>query len=354
MKNKPTIFQGIKNFLVNNADSIQKKATEQHKELLGGNKFRTEIIEKYQRYHIRVVEEVAHHLDIIDTRKSSAVFKSLGETLANQAVQDTLTIEETTDGIIFLKQSIWESLEKEGFLKKLSIEEFYKITQTSGIFIDIVVSKIAFTYHRHFRERKDKQEKQKNELIGLISHELKTPVTSIKAFAQVLQYRFAKAGDMQSSTLLLKMDAQLDKLSALITDVIDVTKIETGKLQFHKKFFDFNEVVHEIVEEMQRTTQKHTIVVKAGKTKFIHGDRDRIGQVLVNLLTNAIKYSPRGGDIAITTEPGKDTITLCVQDFGVGIPKNHSRKYLTNFTVWLGKMKKRFPVWVSAYSSVLK
>lgn len=174
-------------------------------------------------------------------------------------------------------------------------------------------------------------ERQKDEFIGIASHELKTPVTSIKAYTQILQHRFQKAGDMKSAEMVGKMDAQIDKLTSLIGDLLDVTKIEGGKLQFHEGLFDFNELIGEIVEEVQRTTARHTLVQQLAKSRTIAGDRDRIGQVITNFLSNAIKYSPHADTIIIKTKTGKESVTFCVQDFGCGISKEDQEKVFERF-----------------------
>jgi PAS domain S-box-containing protein len=180
------------------------------------------------------------------------------------------------------------------------------------------------------RERK-KLERQKDEFIGIASHELKTPVTSIKAYAQVLENRFTKAGDERSASLLAKMDTQLNKLTNLIKDLLDVTKIETGELQLREETFDFNTLVSEIVEEMQRTTEKHKIVKKLGQTKNVRGDRDRIGQVLINFLSNAIKYSPDSDTIQVKTTSDTKSISAAVTDYGLGIDKTDQLKIFERF-----------------------
>lgn len=342
MTTRNDAFASIKDFLIENAFQIQKRATEHHKELLGGDTFRSEVIDSYQVNHTKIVQALADHLTSNDSKKKTKIFYKLGETLAKDSVKDGLTLEEAIDGIIFLKQALWEKLEEQGLLNDLSVKQFYTITQVTGTLVDIVVSKIAFTYHRLYIERKEKQDIKKNEFIGLISHELKTPVTSVKAFAQVLQRRFARSGDEQAATLLLKMDAQLDKLSGLIADIVDVTKLETGRLQYHKEYFDYNELVQEIVEQMQRTTAKHTIVTHLDKTKSLYADRNRIGQVLINLITNAIKYSPQADRIIVKTQAGKDDITLCIQDFGVGIPKEAQDKVFNQFYRVDGKNETTF------------
>jgi PAS domain S-box-containing protein len=174
-------------------------------------------------------------------------------------------------------------------------------------------------------------ERQKDEFISIASHELKTPVTSLKAYAQVLTKRMTKKGDTDSASHLIKMDNQLDKLTNLIKDLLDVTKIEGGKLQFQNDYFDMNELVREIVEEVQRTTERHAIQITGILTKKLYGDRERIGQVLINLLSNAIKYSPNAEKVTVSLQEGTDTTTICVRDYGVGIPKNMQAKVFDRF-----------------------
>lgn len=163
------------------------------------------------------------------------------------------------------------------------------------------------------------QERQKDEFLGVVSHELKTPVTSVKAYVQVLQRRLAREGNTSVVAHLGKIDTQINKLTTLIGDLLDVTKIKSGKLQFHESDFALDEQVTETVEEVQRTAERHTIVIEGASDAIIHGDPDRIGQVLVNLLTNAVKYSPEGSTVVVrTTSDGAD-VTVSVRDSGVGI-----------------------------------
>ncbi len=174
-------------------------------------------------------------------------------------------------------------------------------------------------------------ESQKDDFMAIVSHELKTPVTSIKAFTQVLQNRFARAGDEKSSALLGKMNAQINKLASLIGDLLDVTKIEGGQLQFNEDYFSFDELVDEVVEEIQRTANKHTLEKQGATKKTVYGDRDRIGQVIINFLTNAIKYSPDSEKIIVKSLAEEDHVKLCVQDFGTGIPKERQQQIFERF-----------------------
>ena len=170
-----------------------------------------------------------------------------------------------------------------------------------------------------------------DEFMGVVSHELKTPVTSVKAFTQVLQNRFIQAGDAASALLLGKMDAQINKLTNLIEDLLDTTKIENGKLQFNEGYFDFNELVEEIIEEIQRTSEKHTIEKFGVTQEEVYGDRDRIGQVLINMLTNAIKYSSNMMTIVVTVAADTMQVTLSVRDFGLGIAKEKQKQVFERF-----------------------
>lgn len=163
-------------------------------------------------------------------------------------------------------------------------------------------------------------EQQKDQFIGIASHELKTPVTSIKGYTQLLERRFRNAGDERASEMLGKLDVQVDKLTGLIEDLLDATKIESGNLLFQPSLFDLNALIGEVVEEIQRTAPRHTIVQDLAPVVALAADRDRIGQVLTNLLTNAIKYSPQADRVVVRTERRDGSVVTSVQDFGIGIP----------------------------------
>jgi PAS domain S-box-containing protein len=174
-------------------------------------------------------------------------------------------------------------------------------------------------------------ERQKDEFLSIASHELKTPVTSIKAYAQLLERRFRQSGDTNSADLVQRMDEQTKKLTRLVEDLLDVTKIENGQLMLHRSSFDFNELVHEVVEDTQRAAATHTIVEKRAASVTLYADRDRIGQVLTNLLTNAIKYSPRADTILVETTCTDEAIIASVRDFGMGIPKEKQSHLFQRF-----------------------
>ena len=197
----------------------------------------------------------------------------------------------------------------------------------------------------NFRNVSDKLmlEKQKDDFLGIATHELKTPVTSIKAYVQILKNRFLKDGNLISANMVEKMDGQLNKLIGLIGDLLDVTKIEGGRLQLHEDWYDFNFIVSEVVEELQRTTEKHTIEIKLQVLDKIFGDRERIGQVITNLVSNAIKYSPKSGNIQVYSSINDSEVTLCVKDYGLGISIDQQPRLFERFFRVSSDLSKTYP-----------
>ncbi len=162
-------------------------------------------------------------------------------------------------------------------------------------------------------------EEQKEVFLGMVSHELKTPITSIKGFAQLLQRRLSQRGDEQSAASLGKMDAQLNRMITLINDLLDKTILEVGQLQTHPVSFAIDDLVREIVEEMQQTTETHHLFIDGTANRQVYGDSERIGQVLMNLLSNAIKYAAETETILVRAIVNEEVVTVSVQDFGLGI-----------------------------------
>lgn len=162
-------------------------------------------------------------------------------------------------------------------------------------------------------------EGQKDNFLSIVSHELKTPLTTIKACGQIAESMLETKGDAGTLSMIKRMSSQVNKLTALVQDLLDFNKIQKGKLMYNEAFFDFNELVKEAIDDMQTISSIHKIKSNSGKTEMIFGDKDKLSQVLNNLISNAIKYSPNAGSIMVSTELQKDGIQLSVKDFGIGI-----------------------------------
>lgn len=186
-------------------------------------------------------------------------------------------------------------------------------------------------------------QQQKDEFLGIASHELKTPVTSIKAYAQVLERMIRNDGDEKKTGMVRKMDLQLNRLTGLIGDLLDVTKIQSGKMTFNPIKFDFDQAVGEIVDEMQHITSKHLIKVDLISNSMVYVDRERIGQVITNFLSNAIKYSTDANQIDVHTYALNDEVILSVRDYGIGISKELQHMVFDQFYRVGGNLQHTYP-----------
>ncbi len=183
----------------------------------------------------------------------------------------------------------------------------------------------------------------RNDFISLASHELKTPITSLKIYSQSLSRQFEKKGDSKFKAYFKKMDQQTDKLSLLVNDLLNISKIQQGKLDFTMGIVDLNIVVKDTVEVIQETTKRHTIRIEGKIDKTVYADQYKIYQVLTNLLTNAIKYSPNADKVIVRLVPEKDFAVVTVQDFGLGIKEAYQKKIFEQYYRVENADEKTFP-----------
>jgi signal transduction histidine kinase len=170
---------------------------------------------------------------------------------------------------------------------------------------------------------------KKDEFIGMASHELKTPLTSMTGYLQILE---RQQQDDVNRKFVNKTIRKARKLTALVSDLLDVSKIEAGKLQLNKEPFNICSLVEEAIELIRSTTTTHTIVLDTDLNFFIvEADKQRIEQVVVNLLTNAIKYSPASSEVRVYLQNDESGIRIGVKDKGIGIPQDKSSKIFSRF-----------------------
>ena len=167
-----------------------------------------------------------------------------------------------------------------------------------------------------------KVEKEKDEFLSIASHELKTPLTSIKAFMQLLERKLEIDQGNAEATYVTKALSQVEKLNSLITDLLDVSKIENGKLKISKKPTNLENTIHNAIETILQTHDDKVKISRHGIIPdiLIPLDEIRIEQVLINFLTNAIKYSPENNQIIVSTFVDENEVRVSVTDFGIGIP----------------------------------
>ncbi|WP_316811408.1 chemotaxis protein CheB [Pedobacter heparinus] len=172
---------------------------------------------------------------------------------------------------------------------------------------------------------------KKDEFMSIASHELKTPITSIKGFLQLTKRAAARGGgDNGMLTYIDKATRQLENLTFLVNDLLDVSKIQAGKMQFNYTRFNIRTLIAECVDDMQNT-EDYEIIVKHIDDVEIYADQHRIEQVIKNFLSNAIKYSPDSKAVIIYTKLAGKELKVCVKDFGIGIPPDKAKMVFDRF-----------------------
>jgi signal transduction histidine kinase/CHASE1-domain containing sensor protein len=229
-----------------------------------------------------------------------------------------------------------------GTISFITAEGKRKYTKTDLVMAEELASRasLALENARLYKGMQEAVELRDN-FISVASHELKTPVTSLKTYTQVLKKRLKD--NAKDTKIYQKMDVQINKLTLLIQDLLNVSRFQSGTIQYRDEEFNLTTLVHEIVENIQLTAPDHTIKIEGSIKKKIFADRDRIGQVITNLLTNAVKYSPEQEKIIVRLSAKKDHVAVAVQDLGIGIDKKHLDKLFERFYRATGPEETTFP-----------
>jgi signal transduction histidine kinase len=185
-----------------------------------------------------------------------------------------------------------------------------------------------------------KIEKEKDDFIAMATHELKTPLTSIKMFIQLLQKTHKKKNDKKTIFISNKIHIQVDRLTSMMNSFLNVYSIQSGKMDMHKNHFSLDKVLEEEIETFQYSADSHILSLKRTTPIKIFADKERISQVLLNLLTNAIKYSPQGHKVIVTVSKTRTTAIVSVKDFGMGIARDQQEKIFERFYRTNGKREK--------------
>jgi PAS domain S-box-containing protein len=172
------------------------------------------------------------------------------------------------------------------------------------------------------------EEQRKNDFIGMVSHELKTPITSVNTYLQLLLRKAEKADDPFLQKAYTQSLKQIRHMTDMINGFLDVSRLESGKLHLEKSDFDFSELVEEVCIDYQLQYSTHHIILNFADAVIVHADRLKIAQVLNNLVGNAVKYSENGTKIHLSTELNDKKIKIIIKDEGMGIkPENISKLF---------------------------
>ena len=224
------------------------------------------------------------------------------------------------------KEGNWIWLSKKG--KAFKRSESGIVSHVVTITQDITVRKEAEEKQKQNLIMKELLEK-KDEFLSEASHELKTPITTIKSSLQIMQRLLEKHTDEATLLVfLIKANQQVNKLTDLIGNIMDNSKIQAGKFVLHISSFSMSDLINDV---LIHNPGKHKISVENNVKSLVEADKHRIEQVLINFLTNAVKYSPEAGEITIRAEQHGKFLKVSVQDFGIGIPKDSLKRIFKRF-----------------------
>ncbi|QQS44244.1 PAS domain-containing protein [Candidatus Roizmanbacteria bacterium] len=174
-------------------------------------------------------------------------------------------------------------------------------------------------------------ERKKDEFMSIASHELRTPLTSIKGYTQILERIIQQMGDQRLHTYLKKTNTYVERLNSLIVELLDVSKIQAGKLVMNYEAVDFDAFIEESIESIRHFSSRHSIVYHGRINEVLRIDRNRLEQVLTNLITNAIKYSPNGNKVEVQVKKEGNSVVVSITDEGIGISKKDQKNLFNRF-----------------------
>jgi PAS domain S-box-containing protein len=172
---------------------------------------------------------------------------------------------------------------------------------------------------------------RKNDFIGMVSHELKTPLTSMKAYIQILLGKLKNNEDDFIFTALEKANVQVAKMTGMINGFLNISRLESGKIYMDRQHFDLYKLLKEIENECSTSVTSHKIVFESTDNRFVNADREKIGQVIHNLISNAVKYSPQGSTINIACFVNGNLVNISVKDEGMGIKPDDISKIFDRY-----------------------
>ncbi|GAB4216080.1 MAG: hypothetical protein OHK0022_56750 [Roseiflexaceae bacterium] len=190
---------------------------------------------------------------------------------------------------------------------------------------------LALDNARLYREAQDAVQ-ARDQFLSIASHELKTPLTALLGYTDLVQRRTAKTlGERDRQALRIIQDQAL-RLNRLVSSMLDLSRIQTGRLEVDWGVVDLRELAERVVGEMRTTLVQHTLTVEGlDEPLLVGGDALRLEQVLQQLIQNAIKYSPMGGDVAVRLGHNGACATVTIEDQGIGIPPSALPRLFNRF-----------------------
>jgi signal transduction histidine kinase len=237
-------------------------------------------------------------------------------------LQNTLKEKLAAELIIANKELIFQDEEKEKRAAELIIalkELDFQDEERGKRAAELIIANREVLLQKQEKERRAAAEAKKDEFFNMVSHEFKTPLTNIKAINQLLEKKTDKTDNIYP--FIANAGHSIRRLEKLIEDLLDVTKINSGQIDLNMAAFHFPDALTNSIANVQLTAHQHEIILENSVDERYTGDQFRIEQVVINLLTNAIKYSPDASKIIVSAKIDSGFIVVKVQDFGIGIAK---------------------------------
>lgn len=234
----------------------------------------------------------------------------------------TGSLDEDSDGYYFIEYRIQNKLDKK-----------IRLLQANGrVFYDQMGNPISLNGTLRDITEQKKEEERKDDFMGMVSHELKTPLTSLKAYLQFLQRTGVNTESSMQQNTLEKSLKQVDYMNSMINGFLNVSRLDSGQIHIGKTSFDFQLLFSEIEDEVLSTTRTHSFSFKPAGPILIFADREKISQVLHNLIGNAIKYSPYGTLITVEyLKVGSNNLKINVLDRGIGISADDQQRIFERY-----------------------
>jgi CheY-like chemotaxis protein len=174
-------------------------------------------------------------------------------------------------------------------------------------------------------------DRQRADFLTVAAHEMRTPLTPLSMYLQTLERRLQRGQPLDPETLR-KARRQVGRLEKLVQDLLDVSRLEAGRVELRTGPVSLDELVGEVVDDFRGSARHHELLIQRPPSRLVvNGDRERLEQVVVNLMTNAIKYSPDGGRIEVRVYHEGDDAVVSVSDQGIGIPSEEQQRLFQRF-----------------------
>jgi len=174
-------------------------------------------------------------------------------------------------------------------------------------------------------------QRQKDDFIGMASHELKTPLTSLSAILQVAGLKLKNSPDTFLSDAMSKAQLQVKRMTGMINGFLNISRLESGKIVIEKQPFDLKGLLEEMIVEIGLTAPTHEINLRNCPSISVSADREKIGYVITNLLSNAVKYAPKSKQIEVGCRHTDGLVEISVKDEGIGVSSSDLEKLFDRY-----------------------